>query len=247
MGLNFGLCEVPMFVNSSDQTSVLLLRAPALPSFFVTSERSELFHLKHPALNVLLWQRLLPPEVLESLEQLCREHGSFNRAQRLTLEAPEHWQDTLLRELPLCSTVLTWLKEDFEHLRQVFQALVQSEVTASLSLIGHDACRQFHFDYLRVRLIVTYSGPGTEWVPEEGVNRLALDHRWARAELANAHIAKPETVRQAHTGDVLLLKGAAWPENGARGAVHRSPPIREQGLRRLVFKLDTPFEAVGSG
>ncbi|MET0403973.1 MAG: DUF1826 domain-containing protein [Cystobacter sp.] len=45
------------------------------------------------------------------------------------------------------------------------------------------------------------------------------------------------SVRAASTGDLVLLKGEAWPDNQGRGAVHRSPTASTD-TPRLVLTLD---------
>ncbi|MFM7199357.1 MAG: DUF1826 domain-containing protein [Myxococcota bacterium] len=218
--------------------------AEVSPSYVLTSTLEGLAEVLSPSYNLVIWQRVLPPEVQAALHGLVEQHASFNRqVTGLRVEHPETgWQEPLLRGLPISEEVRAWLESDLSRLRQHFQGLVQSSTNASLSLLAHDACRQLHYDYLRLRLIVTYAGPGTEWLSEDGVDRAALESRWSKAEKANAHIAREGALRQAQTGEVLLLKGAAWPGNSARGVVHRSPPIQALGLKRLVYKLDTPFE-----
>jgi hypothetical protein len=101
-----------------------------------------------------------------------------------------------------------------------------------------DQCRKFHMDYVRYRLITTYVGPGTEWVPEEAVRREALDHPTDCPCDANKEIVRDSSaIRHAVPGEVIVMKGALHP--GHRGAVHRSPPIEGTGRVRVVLIAST--------
>ena len=47
------------------------------------------------------------------------------------------------------------------------------EVTLRLETTATDGCRRFHIDHTHLRLLCTYRGPGTEWLPEGQVDRVA--------------------------------------------------------------------------
>ncbi len=95
-------------------------------------------------------------------------------------------------------------------------------------------CPRFHVDNLAVRLVTTYAGPASEWLPDHAVNR---------AGLGAPHPDKPEIVtdpnaiRRLGVGDLALLKGCGWIGNEDRGLVHRSPQPAP-GERRLLLALD---------
>jgi len=98
--------------------------------------------------------------------------------------------------------------------------------------VTHDGCRLFHTDKLTLRLLCTYAGAGTQWLPDAEVDRSALG-RGSNAAVC----ADPGKIRAVRRGDVALLKGEAWPGNAGRGIVHRSPPARP-GTGRLLLTLD---------
>jgi hypothetical protein len=90
---------------------------------------------------------------------------------------------------------------DIGALAQLF-AVVAGVRTVRLRLehVDDDACRRFHVDAVRMRLLCTYAGPGTQWQDAHG--RL---HRMARLQVG-------------------LFKGSRHPSGGA-GILHRSPPV----------------------
>ncbi len=106
--------------------------------------------------------------------------------------------------------------------------------------VRNDSCRKFHVDHIPLRLITTYAGPGTEWVPDHAVDFTALDHPES-CDCASppSLVRDPSAVRHATAGDVLLMKGELY-SNDVRGQVHRSPPIQGTNITRYVVVLTAP-------
>lgn len=105
-------------------------------------------------------------------------------------------------------------------------------VKLRLDRITDDACRLFHPDNVPVRLVCTYRGPATQWLPEEAGDRTSIgsgdNHRicrdWAR-------------VQSLQPFWVGVMKGDRWPGNDGGGLLHRSPPL-EAGDWRMFLALD---------
>lgn len=95
-------------------------------------------------------------------------------------------------------------------------------------------CPRFHTDNLPVRLVSTYAGPASEWLPEHAVNRAGLG---APNPDKPDIVADPGAIQQLGVGDLALLKGCGWVGNEERGLVHRSPQPAP-GERRLLLALD---------
>ncbi len=94
-------------------------------------------------------------------------------------------------------------------------------VRLRLDPIAGDACRRWHRDCVPLRLICTYLGPGTVWVPPA----------WSDAVLARLDDEAPQAM-VFDTGDVALFKGCGWPGQAHDGGiVHRSPRIAGTGGR----------------
>jgi len=112
-------------------------------------------------------------------------------------------------------------------------------VHVQLLSLAHDMCRKLHADNIPLRLLRTYAGPATEWVADEDVVRANLGRTDVGYDEANRSVLRhPSALRHASVGDVVLLKGDAWPGFAGCGAVHRSPPIEDHGDRRLLLKID---------
>jgi hypothetical protein len=124
---------------------------------------------------------------------------------------------------------------DTAGLVATFAALAATRnVRLRFDLVTGDACRRWHRDCVPLRLICTYRGPGTLWIPPA---------------LGAAVLAKPDDDAQQalafEAGDVALFKGCGWPGQVHEGGiVHRSPRIAGTGITRLVLVLDAAWPAI---
>jgi hypothetical protein len=139
----------------------------------------------------------------------------------------------------LAEPARTWLTMDIAILLARLAHLADARrLRVSFGAVRTDQCRKFHVDYVRYRLVTTYVGPGTEWVPDEAVRREALDHPPDCPCDANKEIVREASaIRHAVPGEVIVMKGARHPNH--RGAVHRSPPIEGTGRVRVVLIAST--------
>ena len=102
----------------------------------------------------------------------------------------------------------------------------KSSLRVRLEGVTTNACKKVHADYTDVRLITTYAGPGTDYVPY-GDPGCCLE--------------------RVPTGAIALFKGRLFArlvsEDGHQPCLHRSPPIEGSGEARLVLVIDTPARA----
>jgi Protein of unknown function (DUF1826) len=112
-------------------------------------------------------------------------------------------------------------------------------VHVQLAFVHTDKCRRFHVDNLGLRLLCTYSGPGTEWLPDAYAHRQAVYDCECPAHARNDALVKdPRQIKKVRTGDVVIMKGERFPGNAGAGIIHRSPPIQSSGISRLVLTID---------
>ena len=104
-----------------------------------------------------------------------------------------------------------------------------------LAIVDNDMCRRFHTDLNYIRMLCTYSGPGTLWLSENNLNREALDD----LESNNSIVINNDSINQVRTGSVAILKGGLYPRKGTKAIVHRSPNIQESQQKRLLLRIDT--------
>lgn len=95
-------------------------------------------------------------------------------------------------------------------------------------------CPRFHVDRLPVRLVTTYAGPASEWLPEFAVERTGLG---APCPGKPNPLRDADAIMRLSVGDLALLKGDGWIGNEGHGLVHRSPSLAP-GERRLMLALD---------
>jgi len=108
-----------------------------------------------------------------------------------------------------------------------------------LELMGEHTCQRWHRDHYCGRAIITYNLCGTEYTSEENVDNWELENCGNN----DCIIRDTSKIRQISVGDMLFIKGRGFPQ-GAKGLVHKSPPVTESGgmvLNRLVLKVDVPI------
>ncbi len=128
----------------------------------------------------------------------------------------------------------TQLLSDVRFLLKTFRKLSKAkEYQLILTTVSTDMCRRFHTDINYLRMLCTYSGTGTWWLPEIAADRRAHDTRKDN----DAIVKTPHLIQQANVGDVLVLKGEMYPN--ANAIIHRSPEIENKGEKRLLLRIDT--------
>jgi len=134
----------------------------------------------------------------------------------------------------LCANDL--LINDISSLLHLFKEISNANsFRLLLATVNTNMCRRFHTDINDLRLLCTYSGPGTLWLPDEAVDRKALDSCGDNEAL----VLDESKIQQVEAGDVVILKGAIYPTEGTKAIVHRSPTIEESGEKRLLLRIDT--------
>lgn len=175
--------------------------------------------------NLAVWQRQLPPQLHDFAEVVAGLGGSL--ADQRVLEVDEHQVpviDALLQEAvdihgyDAFVADVTWLVSAYSCL------LGARRVGLRVRALTSPMCPRFHVDNVPLRLITTYAGPGSEYVPEQEVARTALSTGYAAVD----------KVMRLNAGDVALFKGERWEGNEGAGVVHRSP----SGPPRLLLTLD---------
>ena len=121
-----------------------------------------------------------------------------------------------MRELPARAMPL---RADIEMLGSLFATITgRDSVRFRLEHVTDNACRKHHVDAVRLRLLCTYAGLGTEWLQPGGSSR----------RMAPFHVG--------------IFKGGSSPDQAPR-VLHRSPPIEHlpPGRQsRLLLCIDEP-------
>ena len=122
---------------------------------------------------------------------------------------------------------------DIMDLLRCFHGLVEEqEYRVLLATIDNNMCRKFHTDVNNLRLLCTYSGPGTQWLSDETTSMSVFQQHLNNDEIElDEHL-----INQVDAGDVIILKGALHPDGAP--IVHRSPTIEHTGQKRLLLRVD---------
>lgn len=99
-------------------------------------------------------------------------------------------------------------------------------------------CPSFHVDDIPVRLVNTYVGSGTEWLPLEALHRHLPKAGGSHVSKTKFDLYYDEShIQQMESFDVGLLKGKAWQHQEHMAAVHRSCKLQESE-QRVLLTLD---------
>ncbi|MEM7574629.1 MAG: DUF1826 domain-containing protein [Bacteroidota bacterium] len=183
-------------------------------------------HLKEK--NIAIYRR--------NIEHLSTELNQLG-GQEIEFRASGSYEEILVLLKELFDIQLSNCPQLLGDISQLIQLFKQTTKASSFRLflasVRTDMCRKFHTDINDLRLLCTYTGPGTLWLPNEIVNYKALQSKTGDQEIVLDH----QQVQQAATGDIVLLKGALYPE--ADPILHRSPPIKVNGQTRILLRIDT--------
>lgn len=127
--------------------------------------------------------------------------------------------------------------EDMYLLADMLTCLFNCEqVGLRLTALTSAMCPSFHIDNIPVRLVCTYLGPGTEWLPKEVLKPIApIAENYEQTNFGLYYL--PKHVQQMKESEVGLLKGKAWEGHEHLGAVHRSCNLAPN-KKRVLLTLD---------
>ena len=184
--------------------------------------------------NIAIWERGLSSDVEKSVARLVASDKSFKLS--ITLSA----EDALASVSESLGTSLDCaLSNDIAALVEMFCYLLDvPRAGLRLGVLDAAMCPKFHVDRVPCRLVTTYLGNGTEWLPHDAVDRSKLGvGSNGLPDSESGLFAKPDDIRQLGSGEVALLKGELWDGNENAGLVHRSPAV-DAGDARLLLTLD---------
>ena len=181
---------------------------PETGGVVTAADLAGLARFARPDCPAAIWPRGLPPEVQSWLDALPSDH--LPRGRLTVLETAV--EDAVLQ---LCEAAGTpdgperrWLVADIAALAATVFPLTEARfLRLRLDVITTNACRKFHIDAVRARLVCTYRGTGTQF----------------------GYGDQPQEITTAPTGAPLLLRGTLWPPSPDPGLRHRSPPNRRHG------------------
>lgn len=122
---------------------------------------------------------------------------------------------------------VNWL-DDMSKISQVFCNIL-GEKSISFWLGSQRGCKRYHVDMVPYRLLVTYTGQGTELLPNKAANRKAFI-----CGKPNKDIIKDKSaLSYVNEWDIAIFRG------GNRGILHRTPDSALNDDSSLLMRLDT--------
>lgn len=195
--------------------------------FYISNSSAILANILNPGTNLCIWKRRVNQNVLDYAKQLIL-------IPKFSMECEVNETSEWKKNLPLFDDVSEIpFVEDIQRISKIFSTIANvSRPKIHLSVVNYMQCPLYHVDYVKMRLICTYIGKGTLWVPNVDVDRNHLGCG------RNDHLIKSlDAVRQAENFDVLLMKGEANPTDLKNGLIHKSPETK--GESRLFLRIDS--------
>lgn len=201
----------------------------------IANHTSVLTDIYQEDVNIAVWQNQLSGDVLKNIATVMLEKARLHIKISVT---PNDVVEELLVSAPQLEGQKA-LCDYIELLVDMFCTLFELKgVGLRLAILDQAMCPKFHVDKVPCRLVTTLSGIGTQWLPDDQVDRSKLGAGSLGLPDKTSGIVQNQTnIKNMSAGDVSLLKGEGWYNNENRGAVHRSPALSSHE-RRLLLTLD---------
>ncbi|TNE80441.1 MAG: DUF1826 domain-containing protein [Gammaproteobacteria bacterium] len=195
-----------------------------------------LSNIYDPDINLVRWRRT-PGLAIRRYTMALEASPPVFQTLQAVIETRNigQWLGTRLPEHPGQSSLI----DDIVEVAEMFALLFDlDKVGLRLALLHRAMCPRFHVDHVPCRLLTSYSGAATEWLPNPLANRLKLGKGSRGLSDSQSGIYRSNHhIHRLDTGDIALLKGESWLGNEGRGLVHRSP-ASTNGDKRLLLSID---------
>jgi hypothetical protein len=213
-----------------------ITQAPGICSSYILGRNADvLARIADPTINLALWMRDKAPAPL-SIKEII--DSNFRESQVVfecgeSIEAIGVWLDEVL---DLQSSDAYRFYFDIMNLVEYFITISKERVIGvRLEKVKSDNCKSFHTDFLSLRLLCTYWGPGTEYLDNSNANREGLKKN--RNDLV---VKDARKIKRFGRNWVGILKGEKYEDNLGNAVIHRSPEIsHDETLTRLVLRIDS--------
>jgi hypothetical protein len=208
------------------------------PLFRRVSERNDpevLTDIYRNDTNISIWKRDVSAELIAAVDDFI----NTNKIKRtmLTITAKNAHEE--LRKAIGTEKNIAPLVEDMAQLIDMFCCLFElKRAGVRLTSMDQAMCPRFHVDKIPCRLVSTYQGIATDWLPNHLVDRTKLGAgSEGKPDDISGLFHDLSDIQCLNRGDVALLKGEFWEGNEGAGLIHRSPPL-PAGEHRLLLTLD---------
>ena len=183
-------------------------------------------------INIAIWQRSLGQELERAAAHLLLSKPRLQVSMTLTPQDTYSAIQDFLGDIHGASA----LSKDISQLVDMFCCLFDlKRVGVRLTALDRAMCPRFHVDRVPCRLVTTYRGIATEWLPHHLVDRSKLGiGNQGKPDAESGLFKHTHDIQQLVSGDVALLKGELWQSNEGAGLVHRSPGLGNNTSRLLM-------------
>lgn len=185
--------------------------------------------------NIVIWQRQPSNALAMAVDDLLNTKPTLRTSMTVT---PQSAYSSINDALGATASSAI-IGEDIAQLVDMFCCLFDlKRAGLRLTALDRAMCPRFHVDRVPCRLVTTYQGIATEWLPHHLVDRTKLGAgNLGKPDEQSGIFKNPHDIQRLNPGDVALLKGELWEGNEGSGLVHRSPAV-SAGERRLLLTLD---------
>ena len=205
------------------------------PTSYATEDALKISEIYRNELNISIWQRKLNDLLIKSSENVLNNNPNLEYSEVLKpVEVKQSLESVLGDNIEVSPFI-----EDVSYLSFMFCKLFdQKKLWLRLDGIDHPMCPRFHTDKIKCRLVTTYVGPATQWLPHNLVDRKKLGFgNDGKPDDQSGLFQSKQDIKQLDRGHVALLKGESWEGNEGAGVVHRSPHS-EGNYKRLYLTID---------
>ena len=211
----------------------------ATDTIAVVKQPAGLAKIRDANVQLAVWRRASVPQFVVALSDPAIAPSDLPRFEGIVTSTGAskavREQLSLQTRLALTDGDADELATDIGRLVRVFAKLTKSkDVFVKLEVLADNGCKFWHQDSVSFRLVTTYRGPCTEWVPPDA----------SKATLRRKSADSKNAQSLCHH-DVALFKGRGETSHGDSllnqpGIVHRSPHIEGSGIHRVALVLDIP-------
>ncbi|WP_261882898.1 DUF1826 domain-containing protein [Vibrio pelagius] len=203
------------------------------PSFSKGKLPTVLTDIYQDHLNMVVWERAFSEELTQAIDEFISNNPDFSKSVNVSSESAYQELQKSLDDLP------PTLVQNIAELVDMFCCLFDlKDAGVRLATLNSAMCPRFHVDRVPCRLVTTFHGTATQWLPNHVLDRSKLGHGSnGQPDHLSGLYQDESDVQQLSCGDVALLKGGAWIGNEETALVHRSPMISAQE-NRLLLTID---------
>ena len=183
-------------------------------------------------LNIL--DRKKPYKSNEFFKHLIAEPFEFNiniKKSNAFEDIKYHLNKELLKRVQNQIFYYKWIK-DMSEICILYSDIIKKN-SLNFSLKTSRGCKRYHIDNVPVRLLVTYYGKGTEWLPRDACNYLAYHNGESNEKI----IKIKNRSKFIKPWSIAIFKGQKF-KGGTKAILHRTP---DEALNKksLLMCLDS--------